>query len=233
MSLAGLFITGTDTGVGKTFVAAGIARRLVRRNVNVGLYKPAVSGADVNAAGQFVWQDVEQLWSALDGAFPKERICPQCFQAPLAPPVAAAAENRAVDAALLRTAVEWWRDRSELLIVEGAGGLLAPISDSDTVADVAADLGFPLIVVARLGLGTINHTLMTLEVARQRGLRVAGIVLNEPNMNLDDISRSTNAAELSRWTEKPILAVLPHQTTGDERSEAVFADVDWETLAGL
>jgi len=130
----------------------------------------------------------------------------------------------------LRSGAQWWRDRCEVLIVEGAGGLLSPISDSDTVADLAVDLGFPLILVARLGLGTINHTLLTLEVAEKRGLNVAGIVLNESSPDSSDLSRSTNVSDLKQWTEVPILAVISHQS--EECADNLFSDVDWASLAG-
>lgn len=230
MSTPGLFITGTDTEVGKTYVACGIVRELTRRGVVVGTYKPAVSGAEFDAEYNPFWRDVEDLWSAAGEVYPRERIGPQCFRAPLAPPAAARRENRRVDEAQLRSGAQWWRDRCEVLIVEGAGGLLSPISDSDTVADLAVDLGFPLILVARLGLGTINHTLLTLEVAEKRGLNVAGIVLNESSPDSSDLSRSTNLSDLKQWTDAPILAVIPHQS--EDCADNLFSDVDWASLAG-
>src|SRR5579872_7123263 len=177
--LRGLFITGTDTGVGKTWVAAGVIRALCGRGVRVGAYKPAVSGSRPGLDGP-VWDDLTELQAALGTDLPIDAISPQRFAAPLAPPVAARLEGRQVDAALLRSGIDWWRGKADFVVVEGAGGLLSPLSDRDLVADVARDLGLPLVIVGRLSLGTINHTLLTVEAARARGLAIAGIVLNQP-----------------------------------------------------
>src|SRR5262249_49191971 len=156
LTLRGLFVTGTDTGVGKTYVLCGIIAALRARGVRVGAYKPAVSGS-TNGPGGPVWDDLVQLQSALGGDVEFERICPQRFQSPLAPPVAARSEGKCVDAELLRSGIEWWRERADVVVVEGAGGLLSPITETEAVADLAVSLGFPLVIVARVSLGTINH----------------------------------------------------------------------------
>jgi dethiobiotin synthetase len=226
----GLFITGTDTDIGKTYVTCHIARQLVEGGHVVGAYKPAVSGAGRDAAGQPVWADIEELHAATGKQFPRERICPQRFNAPLAPPSAARAENRKVDAPLLRSGADWWRTQCDFLLNEGAGGLLSPIAEQETVADVAQDLGYPLIVIARLGLGTINHTLLTLEAATQRGLTVAGIVLNEAVVSDHDASIQTNAADLARFTDVPVLATLRYNNAEDI---AQLGEIDWITLAAI
>jgi dethiobiotin synthetase len=210
MSCRGLFITGTDTGIGKTYVAAGIVRLLRAQGVRVGAYKPTASGSEPGSVGP-VWGDVERLHSALGGEFPREAICPQCWHAAVAPPVAARFEGKRIDAALLRRGADWWRERVDLLVVEGAGGLLSPLAETETVADLAVDLGFPLLIVARLSLGTINHTLLTIEAAQARHLTVAGILLNQASPpDSADRSQETNAAELARRTAVPILGVLPY-----------------------
>jgi len=178
MNLSGLFITGTDTNVGKTVVATAIVRQLREAGVRVGAYKPAASGAVERLDGNLVWDDVEQLSQALGDEYPAERICPQRFAAPLAPPLAAGAEGRSVDRRLLREGARWWQAQVDFVVVEGAGGLLSPLSHEDSVADLARDLALPLVVVARAGLGTINHTLLTLESARAADLEVAAVVLN-------------------------------------------------------
>jgi dethiobiotin synthetase len=234
----GLFITGTDTGVGKTFVTSAIARRLVRDGLTVGVYKPAASGAEWDAGGRPVWGDVEALCEAVGGRFPRERVCPQRFLAPLAPPVAAAAEGRVVDADLLRDGAAWWRDRCDVLLVEGVGGLLCPLTDDETVADLAAELRYPLVVVARLGLGTINHTLLTLEVARHRGLSVAGVLLNEPVPCSADESADTNAAQIAAHTDVPVLGIVRHCAgvrAGSQGARVLEIDsddaIDWQRLA--
>ena len=230
MSFRGLFITATDTGVGKTTVAAAIIGRLRAEGHRVGAYKPAVSGALDLASGPS-WPDVEILASALGEEYPTERICPQRFLAPLAPPVAARLEGKSVDADLLRRGIDWWREHADTLIVEGAGGLLCPLTEHETIADLAKDLGFPLIVVARAGLGTINHTLLTLEVAQNRGLRVAGVVLNHATPHdADDLAAATNSEELSKRTTVPVVGVFPYCAAGDLLREESFRRIDWCAL---
>jgi dethiobiotin synthetase len=231
MELRGLFITGTDTGVGKTHVAMGIIAALRSRGIRVGAYKPAVSGSVPRPDGP-VWNDVERLRSAAGGAFPAERICPQRFHAPLAPPVAARQEGRQVDAELLRTGLEWWRNQVEIVIVEGAGGLLSPITETESVADLAVSLGFPLVIVARRTLGTINHTLLTLEAAHGRRLAVAGIILNQPVApGPDDLSTESNPRELEKRSPVPILAILPHSSAGDLLHPSPLSTIDWVQLS--
>jgi len=150
------------------------------------------------------------LHDALGGMFARERICPQRFNAPLAPPVAARLQGKTVDAALLRSGIDWWRERADFLVVEGAGGLLSPLTESECVADLAVSCGLPLIIVARLSLGTINHTLLTIEAAHSRDLAIAGIILNQPAASDDgDRSVASNPEELQRRCAAPIVAILP------------------------
>jgi len=226
----GLFVTGTDTGVGKTFVSVSVARQLRSEGLTVGAYKPACSGAIETADGP-VWEDVEALHAATGGAFERERICPQRFLAPLAPPVAATAEGKRVDPRLLRSGAEWWGGRCDLLIVEGAGGLLCPLTEEETFADLAVDLGLPVLVVARATLGTISHTLLTVEAARRRGLDVAGVVLNEVVPAGDDGSVATNAAEIERRGCVVVLGVVSHGTPARLSKGGKVVTADWRQLA--
>lgn len=212
----GLFITGTDTGVGKTYVAAMIARQLHAAGVRVGVYKPAASGCD----------DAEILWNAAGRSGELSRVCPQQFSAPLAPHLAAALEHRNLDAGLLRSGLDYWRERSDIVLVEGAGGLMSPLSEEEYNADLAADFGFPLIVVARNALGTIHQTLCTLIAAAafEEGLPIAGVVLNRTSAN-DDPSTASNRRELEARCVPPILADVRHGANAfDER-------IDWLKLA--
>jgi len=230
-TLCGLFITGTDTGVGKTQVACAIIRALRDQGALVGAYKPAVSGSQAGPDGP-VWDDVICLKAALGREIPPERICPQCFHAPLAPPVAARQEGKQVNAVLLRSGIDWWYNRADVVIVEGAGGLLSPLTDAESVGDLARDFGFPLVIVARASLGTINHTLLTLEAARNRRLAVAGIVLNQAAaVDPRDCSTATNVEELRRRAGVPILANLPHVVSPDLLQQAPLSTIDWMALA--
>ncbi|HKD36603.1 MAG TPA: dethiobiotin synthase, partial [Pirellulales bacterium] len=148
----GLFITGNDTGVGKTYVAAMIARSLAAAGRKVGVYKPVASGCR-EESGKLVSDDAVALWEAAGRPSDLERVCPQRFAAPLAPHLAARNESKWIDASLLRTGLEHWRERSEIVIVEGVGGLMSPVGEEEYVADVAFEFGYPLVIVARNALG--------------------------------------------------------------------------------
>ena len=223
----GLFFTGTDTDVGKTYVAALVARRLCDAGHRVGVYKPAASGCR-REGDRLVSDDALRLWEAAGCPGTLDEVCPQRFAVPLAPHLAARAEGRRLDPQQLRRGLEPWLRRSDVVLVEGAGGLLSPLGADESVADLACDLGYPLVVVARNVLGTINHTLQTLFVAsRYRGgLAVAGVVLNHPvPPSADDPSVSTNRQALSARAECPILDEVPWQAA------ALSPAVDWFGLA--
>jgi dethiobiotin synthetase len=206
----GLFITGTGTEVGKTHVAAMIARTLFTQGSNVGVYKPVASGSQVGQDGQLTCTDAMQLWQAAGRPGTLTQVCPQQFVAPLAPPRAAAEEDRQVDSHLLRQGIEPWRLSSEVVLVEGAGGLLSPLSDEDDNASLAADLGLPLLVVVANELGAINGARQTVLAARTLlpQISLAGIVLNQVTPRPDDTSCASNQAEIARWCETPIIATV-------------------------
>ena len=222
----GLFITGTDTGVGKTYVAALIARELARTGHRVGVYKPAASGCSCHA-GAIISDDACMLWEAAGRPGELERVCPQRFLAALAPHLAARAEQRTLDMRLVREGVHYWQERSDVVLVEGLGGLMCPLDDTRYVADLAAELRYPLVIVSRNALGTINHTLQTLIAAAHfgGGLPVAGVVLNRAAPADDDPSVASNRAELSARCRCPLLAEVAWQGTGFDTS------VDWMGLA--
>ena len=187
----GYFVTATDTGVGKTFITAALAAALRARGRDVAVLKPVQSGAtSTDPAGD----------AALLGA-----DCIYAFAAPLAPLVAARYEGRTIEAGpILARAAELAREH-ELLLVEGAGGLLVPLADGFDLADLAVAIGLPLIVVARAGLGTVNHTLLTIEAARGRGLEVTGVVLNGKT----DESSGENAALIEAGSGMRVIAQVP------------------------
>lgn len=225
--IPGLFITGTDTGVGKTYVAAIIARQLAANGRKVGVYKPAASGC-ARVGGVLVSDDAVALWNAAGRPGEFDRVCPQCFEAPLAPHLAALAEGGRLDAGRLRQGLQYWQERSEIILVEGAGGLMSPMGEDDYVADLAAEFGFPLVVVARNALGTINQTLQTLITAAvfREGLPVAGVVLNHPEVpSTDDVSLSQNRGELAARCVPPILAEVGWN------AETAGVEIDWFSLA--
>jgi dethiobiotin synthetase len=223
----GLFVVGTDTGVGKTFVATRIVAALAREGLCVGVYKPAASGCR-RIGRALVSDDAVALWRAAGEPGELKAVCPQRFAAPLAPHLAAREERKEIDARLLRRGLDYWRKRSEIVIVEGAGGLMSPIGERDYVADLADEFGFALVVVAPNRIGTINSTLLTLiaAAARPRPLRIAGIVLNDilpPNTG--DPAVNSNRMELETRCVPPVLARLGHAAISFD------AEVDWLRLA--
>lgn len=199
-SPAGLFITGTNTGVGKTYITVQLLRLLQEAGVKVGAYKPVCSGSECKN-GEEVWPDVEQLAAALADRFPREWICPQFFSAALAPPSAARLEGRTVDEHLLLSGSQRWENEVDVLLVEGVGGWLCPLGDHLSVADLAVRFSWPVLLVVGLELGAINHTLLTVESIHRHNLPLAGIVFNQ--------TRPATDAGLKRETIAEIVRRLP------------------------
>jgi dethiobiotin synthetase len=203
--MRGLFVTGTDTGVGKTEVAVAIVAGWRARGLDVGAMKPAQSGVEDGLPS-----DADRLRAAAGGTDPAGLVCPYSLRAPLAPAVAARLERMEISFDhLLSCAAELGR-RHAALVVEGAGGLLVPLTDRETYADLAVALAMQVLVVARAGLGTVNHAALTCEALRARGLAVVGVVLNRAQAGADP-SEPHNAAEIERLTGVRVLASLPHE----------------------
>jgi dethiobiotin synthetase len=222
----GLFITGTDTEVGKTYVATHIAKDLVAAGHRVGVYKPVASEC-VSDGRQLVSEDAVALWEAAGHPLTLEAVCPQRFQAPLAPHLAARNEGRELDTELMRSGISVWADECDIVIVEGAGGLMSPISDDEYFADVAYDLGYPTIVVAPNTIGVINQSLSALITAAcfRDGIPIAGVILNDARMFDGDVSMETNREQISSRSVSPVLTRLRYE--GDEFDE----QVDWMMVA--
>ena len=160
----GLFVTGTDTEVGETYVAALIAKSLVAAGHRVGVYKPTASDC-VYDGNQLVAEDAIALWDAAGRPLNVESVCPQRFRAPIAPHLSAKSEGKEIDSELLRTGLSAWADCCDIVIVEGSGGLMSPVSDDEYIADLAFDFDYPLVLVSPNVLGAINQTLQTLITA--------------------------------------------------------------------
>jgi dethiobiotin synthetase len=222
----GLFVTGTSTESGKTFVAALICRALLQEGRRVGVYKPASSDC-VRIGGEIISEDAAVLWEAAGRPFTLDAVCPQRFQAPLAPHLAAKAEGRAIDSQLLREGLIPWREHADVMVCEGAGGLMSPIGDDEFVADLAIDIGYPLVIVVPNVLGCINYTMQTLIAAAcyREGLPVAGIVITYPEGFRGDMSTNTNVEEIARRSVAPVLASVPFG------AEAFDRPVDWFALS--
>jgi len=220
--MKGLFVTGTDTGVGKTRVAAGLALGLRLAGVDVGVMKPLETGCDVQPNGRLRAADAELLAEYAGVMDPEDLVCPARWRLPLAPAVAARLEGRPLDEAAARAAFTALAARHAFLLVEGAGGLAVPITEEALLADLAREIGFPLLVVARPGLGTLNHTLLTLEFARARGLAVFGVALNRCAAR-PDLAEQANPEELRRLTGLPVWCVAEHAGRPERVCEAVGA----------
>ena len=222
----GLFVTGNDTGVGKTHVAAMIARAAKAQGATVGVYKPVASGCP-SESGSLLAEDAEELWRAAGSPGELERVCPQRFAAALAPHIAARAEGKEVDAALLRSGLGYWRERSDFLVIEGAGGLMSPLGDEEYVADLAHDFGYPLVVVVKNQIGVINQALQTMIVAMtfRDGLDVAGSILNRAAPPDDDPSLADNRRQLELRSVPPVLAEVKFG------QQEFMPPVDWMAVA--
>lgn len=228
MVMGGFFITGTDTGVGKTFIVRGIAATLRARGRRVGVMKPVETGCGSGAERRPA--DAAALRAAAGSDLTLDRICPYQLDAPLAPDVAARLEGIRVDPAVLIAAFEEIDRSHDITLVEGAGGLLVPLTGRYLMADLARDLKLPLLVVVDSKLGAINHTLLTLEAAAARGLAVRGYVLNRAS-GTDDAASATNASVLARCADTPCLGAVGWTPAAGENPGAVVGPaIDWSRL---
>jgi dethiobiotin synthetase len=219
----GLFITATDTEVGKTVTACAIAHALHRNGLRVGVCKPFATGCRKDREG-LVSEDAEALAHFADCRQPLDVINPIRYAAPLAPAVAAEAAGTPPDFDALHRALRILDESHDCLIIEGVGGLLVPIDPADaqvTVLDLIKALGLPAVVVTRATLGTLNQTTMTVRLLKQARCRVAGIVINgyEPDEGSPDAVRdpslATNRQWLAKMTRVPILATIPRCKGGE------------------
>jgi dethiobiotin synthetase len=199
----GIFITGTDTGVGKTHVTAALLTELRRRGISAAAFKPIACGP----GGR---HDAEIYAAIMDHEQPLDVINPIYLRHPLAPSVAAKIERKRID---LRKILQTYKQLSanySVVLVEGAGGLLVPIRENYFVADLAKALKLQVVIVARLGLGTINHTLLTVRQANASGLKIAGLILNDTVGGRRGLAEKTNIRVLPKLCKVPLLGVMPH-----------------------
>lgn len=193
-----LFLTGTDTGVGKTYAACLLVRGLRKAGFDTVPMKPLCAGDR---------DDAEALHRACEAAVPLNTINPVWYRTPVAPYTAAMVENRPADLALIRESFQGLRTRHRSLIVEGAGGWMVPIERDFFMADLAAEFGLPVALVVRNRLGAINHTLLTVRDIERRGIPFAGIIFNDAEP-ASDVAGATNRAILEDLLGKPHLLVI-------------------------
>jgi len=226
---AGIFITGTDTGVGKTLVACGFAALFRENGLSVGVMKPAETGC-VEKDGELVPEDAVRLKEAARSAEPLENICPYRLVDALAPSVAAERVGVKIDVGRIQRVYDEIASRNDITIVEGAGGLLVPLLSHYTYADLAKLLKIPVIVVAANRLGAINHLSLTLESAAAHGLRVAGYVWNHLERQ-PSLAAETNPDALRFLTSIPCLGEIPY-IEGGAFDRASLAKLFSERLGG-
>jgi len=215
--VSALFVTGTDTGVGKTFVGCALAAALRARGRSVAVLKPVETGvADVP-------EDAYRLRTAAGDPAPLDDICPYRLRAPLAPAVAARLEGVTIDVERLVALVARRAAAADVLLVEGAGGLLVPIAGRTTWADFAARCELPVVIVGADRLGTINHCALTARAAAAAGLVVRGFVLSQPT-GARDPSSATNANEIAALTGLPCAGVLRHGLSPEAAAAALDLD---------
>jgi dethiobiotin synthetase len=174
-ALRGVFVTGTDTGVGKSILAAAICAALAGRGERVAALKPAVTGLD-EPSGEWP-ADHELLAEAASADQAADAVAPYRFGPPVSPHLAAELAGERIEPPKLLAAARGAASAADALVVEGVGGLLVPLTPGYLIRDLAVDIRLPVVIAARAGLGTINHTLLTIEAARAAGLRVAGVVM--------------------------------------------------------
>ncbi len=203
-----VLVTGTDTGVGKTWVACGLARALTDEGFIVAVRKPAESGCEL-VDGEPFPEDAAALRSASGSVEPIENICAVRLVEALAPGIAAERAGVTVDVDAIVSDYSARATDLDCLVVEGAGGLLVPLARGVSYADFGARLGARLLVVTAAKLGAINHTLLTLEAARARGLEVIGVVVNHV-VEEEDLATQTLVESLRDLTDVPILGEIPH-----------------------
>jgi len=220
-----IFVTGTDTGVGKTAISSGLAAYLsVRKGLDVGVMKPFESG--IETTGERLSGDTWTLKEASGTRDEISEINPYLFKAPLAPEAAASLEKATIDMGFVTATYNGLVARHDVVVIEGAGGLLVPITEGFFYADLVRSWNTPVVIVSRLTLGTINHTLLTCGHLKSIGVKVLGVILNDTEGE-NDIASQTNPGMLEKYLDVPLLGVFPHMPGLFEKG------VDRERLAEL
>ena len=202
--LRGYFVTGTDTGVGKTLVACALLRALAATGKSVVGMKPVAAGIE---AGR--WADVQALAGASSVAAPAKLVNPYAFEPAIAPHIAAASAGARIDIETIARAYEELSRRAQIVVVEGVGGFLVPLNERDTSADLARRLALPVVLVVGMRLGCLNHALLTSAQIEAAGLRCAGWVANCVAPHMEQLS--ANIDSLKDRLDFPLLAVVPFQ----------------------
>ncbi len=206
----GFFITGTDTGVGKTHATCAMLHALKQRGLHAAPMKPVAAGTDETGMNE----DVAAMLAVTGHQFAAADVNPYCLKAPLAPHIAAQMENVDIEMARIASAYARLAAQADVVLVEGAGGFLVPMNDAASMADIPRELGLGVILVVSMRLGCLNHALLTAEVVRARGLTLSGWIANTPGETM--AAFEDNLATLKVAMAAPLLGTLPYL----ERSQA-------------
>lgn len=220
-----IFVTGTDTGVGKTLVSAGLLHALAKHHARVVGMKPVAAGTEM-IHGVEANEDVVALRAAATCAVSPELDNPVLLPDPVSPHIAAARAGVQIDTAHLVACQRALTALADAVVVEGAGGFLVPLSDTETGADLAQALGLPVLLVVGLRLGCLNHALLTAEAIRARGLTLAGWVANHVDASM--LAQEDNIAFLQHALQAPLLATIPYQSTPDPRALRFNLPTAWQ-----
>ncbi|MGD0785543.1 MAG: dethiobiotin synthase [Sedimentisphaerales bacterium] len=204
----GVFITGTDTGVGKTLIAGAIAKIFLQKGKKIGVFKPVATGCK-KIKNSLVSEDAQFLAQCANSKLAIDIINPVTFKTPASPFACEKAENKKVDLKKIADVYRQICKNSDFVIVEGIGGVKVPITDRCDVLDLARAFKLPVVIVARSKLGTINHTLLTIDAIRGAGLLLAGVVINGYDEKANDFAGKTNAQLIAKLGKVRILAVVP------------------------
>jgi len=236
---AGLFITGTDTAVGKTLIAGAIARILTDKGIKVGVFKPIATGCKRTWEGH-VSSDTDFLAYCANSNLSLSTITPIGYPTPAAPIVSAACNGPAIDFDRIAAAYKEICQNSDMIIVEGIGGVRVPLTPEFDVLDLAVEFALPVVIVARPNLGTINHTLMTIDCVRAAELKIAGVVINSYNATESTIAEDTAPEVIAKCSGVNVLSVVPFDETVDIEAPNLgefivgsLMDCDWEKLARM
>lgn len=223
--MKGLFITATDTEVGKTVITGALAAALHARGIRVGVVKPVASGGVSDSSGVLLSEDATFLMQAAGLAESQRKLVnPVCLRPALTPAVAARESGVRIDVAQLLAACREMAAQSELVLVEGVGGILAPIWEKYVVADMMYELGLPGLLVARPNMGTINHTALTAAYAKQHGICLGGIVINQWRPETAGLLEHSNLEYIEQLTNLPIWGKFPFNravNVAETRTEAL------------
>jgi len=236
---AGLFVTGTDTSVGKTLIAGAIAKILTGKGCRVGVFKPIATGCKHKWDG-LISDDTEFLAFCANSNMSLSTITPIGYRTPAAPIVSAAREDRPIDFDKIAAAYKEVCQDSDVVLVEGIGGVRVPLTEQFDLLDLAVEFALPVVIVARPNLGTLNHTLMTIDCVRAAELKIAGVVINGYNAVESTVAEDTAPEVIAKCSGENVLAVVPFDETVNiekpnlgETIVASLAGCDWGELIRL